>query len=187
MLNTKNTNNADHRLLKLYQLNTTKSLTVHSCLLHQIHQDNDMILIQEPYISKQGKSRATQGWITMYPTGHNQDLSQTRAIMLVNWAVSTNSWSSVPLNSQDAVAINLWAPAESVIIVNIYSDRGSIAIWKTIDKLFREYVAKWHDEAYHIDSSMQETSMHITCCGINHTTLTSSQTKLWHMQNTYCD
>lgn len=145
MLNIKNTNNTDHRPLKLYQLNTNKSFTVHLCLLHQIYQDDDMILIQEPYISKQGKSRAMQGWITMYPTGHNQDPSQMRAIMLVNWAISTNSWSSVPLNSQDAVAINLQAPAESIIIVNIYSDGESVVIWKTIDKLFREYAAKWHD------------------------------------------
>ncbi|KAK0437909.1 uncharacterized protein EV420DRAFT_1253164, partial [Desarmillaria tabescens] len=95
-------------------------------------------LVQEPYISKQGKSRATQGWITVYPTGHNQDPSQTRAVTLVNRAVSTNSWSSIPLITQDAVAINLRAPAESIIIVNVYSDGGSTAIWETIDKLFRE-------------------------------------------------
>ncbi|KAK0448486.1 uncharacterized protein EV420DRAFT_1224450, partial [Desarmillaria tabescens] len=79
-------------------------------------------LIQEPYISKQGKTRATQGWIAVYPTHHDQDPLLTRAVTLVNRSLSTNSWSSVPMDTQDAVAISLRTLAETIILINIYSD-----------------------------------------------------------------
>ncbi len=139
-------NNPTSMQLKLYQLNVNKSLIAHSCLINQVHQDDDIIMIQEPYISKQGKSRATQGWITIYPTHHKKDPHLTRAVTLVNRSLSTNAWSSIALDTQDVVAMSLHAPAETIIIVNVYSNRNSIVAWKIIDAMLREYSAKWQDE-----------------------------------------
>ncbi|KAK0432820.1 uncharacterized protein EV420DRAFT_1695240, partial [Desarmillaria tabescens] len=92
-------------------------------------------MIQEPYISKQGKSRATQGWVTVYPPNHEGDPSHTRALTLINRSISTNAWSSIPLATQDAVAIVLRTPTESLIIVNIYSDGDSIETWELMDAM----------------------------------------------------
>ena len=111
--------------LKLYQLNINKSLLTHSGLLHQIKTDDDIIMIQEPYISKQGKSRAMQGWITVYPSNHEEDPSHTRALTLINRSISTNAWSSIPLATQDAIVIIVQTPMELLIVVNIYSDGDS--------------------------------------------------------------
>ncbi|KAK0455649.1 uncharacterized protein EV420DRAFT_1218264, partial [Desarmillaria tabescens] len=54
-----------------------------------------------------GKSRATQGWITVYPTNHSCDPTKTRVVILVNRSITTNAWSSIPLDTQDAIAIEL--------------------------------------------------------------------------------
>ncbi len=70
--------------LQIYQLNMNKSLTAHSCLINQVDKNDDLILIQEPYIGKHRKSRATQGWMAVYPTRHDSDLTKTRAVTLVN-------------------------------------------------------------------------------------------------------
>ncbi len=95
MTDTTNNNPTDTMKLKLYQLNVNKSLVAHLCLINQIQQNDDIILIQEPYISKQGKSRATQGWLSIYPTNHEWDPHLTRAVTLVNRSISTNAWSSI--------------------------------------------------------------------------------------------
>ncbi len=68
----------------------------------------------------------------------------TRAVTLVNRSISTNAWSSIALDTQDAVAMSLQAPAET--IVNIYSDGDSTASWVTIDAMMRMYTAKRRDE-----------------------------------------
>ncbi len=145
MTDTNNTNFTDRKQLKLYQLNVNKSLIAQSCLIHQIRQDDDIIMIQEPYISKQGKSRATQGWLTVYPTGHDLEPSATRTVTLINRSISTNAWSSIPLETQDAVAVVLRAPAESIIIVNIYSDGSSMVTWDIIDSMLRKYTSERRD------------------------------------------
>ncbi|KAK0439271.1 uncharacterized protein EV420DRAFT_1243286, partial [Desarmillaria tabescens] len=82
--------------------------------------DDDIIMIQEPYISKQGKSRATQGWIMIYPTHHKQDPHLIKTVTLVNQSLSTNAWSSIALDTQDIVTMSLHAPTETIIIVNLY-------------------------------------------------------------------
>ncbi|SJL18620.1 uncharacterized protein ARMOST_22217 [Armillaria ostoyae] len=146
MTDTTNNNSTDTMKLRLYQLNINKSLTTHSCLINQIQRDDNIILIQEPYISKQGKSRATQGWLSIYPTNHKQDPALTRAVTLINRSISTNAWSSIALDIQNAVPMSLQAPAEMIIIVNIYSDGDSMASWDTIDAMLRMYTAKQRDE-----------------------------------------
>ncbi len=42
--------------------------------------------------------------------------------------------------------MSLQAPAETIIIVNIYSDGDSMASWVTIDAMMRMYTAKRRDE-----------------------------------------
>ncbi|SJL06791.1 uncharacterized protein ARMOST_10133 [Armillaria ostoyae] len=108
--------------------------------------DDDIIMIQEPYISKQGKSRATQGWITVYPSNHEEDPSHTRALTLINRSISTNAWSSIPLATQDAVAITVRTPTESLIIVNIYSDGDSTETWELVDTVLTRFTAQRRDE-----------------------------------------
>ncbi len=102
-------------------------------------------MIQEPYISKQGKLRATQGWLMVYPTGHDLKPSATRTVTLINQSISTNTWSSIPLETQDAVVIVLQAPAESIIVVNIYSDGSSTVTWDIIDSMLHKYTSEQWD------------------------------------------
>ncbi len=69
-----------------------------------------------------------------------------RALTLINRSISTNAWSSIPLATQDAVAIIVRTPTESLIVVNIYSNGNSTETWELIDTILMKFTAQRQDE-----------------------------------------
>jgi len=109
---------------KIWQQNARKSLNVQLATLHSVEDKYDFICIQEPHFDFQAISRATSVWTAVYPTGFNNDKEKPlpRALTLVHTRISTNSWTQVPVDSLDVVAIRLTGNSGTLNIYNIYND-----------------------------------------------------------------
>ena len=110
--------------LRIWQQNLNKSDKAHFDLINApVHKEWDLLLLQEPYIDAFGNTKATSKWHVIYPSSHLADSSTCRAVILVNTALDTNSWSQVPFkDSNDVVAIQLRLPHGRLTIFNIYND-----------------------------------------------------------------
>ena len=67
--------------------------------------------------------KATSKWHTVYPSLHLTDTSVTRAVILVNAAIDSNTWTQVQFKgSNDAVIIKLQLAQGQLFIFNIYNN-----------------------------------------------------------------
>ena len=110
--------------IKIWQQNTRKSLTAQLATLHSVEDKYDIICIQEPHFDFQNISRATGAWTSVYPTQYTQGNKDAtpRALTLVNTRLSTNSWTQIPVDSLDVVAIRLLSDKGVLNLYNIYND-----------------------------------------------------------------
>ncbi|KAF8193036.1 hypothetical protein BJ912DRAFT_848521, partial [Pholiota molesta] len=116
-------NDARTQQLKIWQQNTRKSSEAQFMTLHAVQPDTDFICIQEPYIDFQGRTRATPGWYTIYPTKHKftNDI-KTRSVILINKKISTNTWTQIDVDSLDITAIQIRSERGTINLYNIYND-----------------------------------------------------------------
>ncbi|KAJ6470020.1 hypothetical protein C8R45DRAFT_797553, partial [Mycena sanguinolenta] len=56
----------------------------------------------------------------VYPSTHGGEGVRTRAVTLVNTSLPTDSWSQMPLDSPDAVAVEFRGAFGTLRMVNIY-------------------------------------------------------------------
>ncbi|KAF8580412.1 hypothetical protein K439DRAFT_1357007, partial [Ramaria rubella] len=82
----------------------------------------DIIAIQEPYIDFLGCTHAGLQWSPVYPPGHRDFPKLTRSVLFVNTAISTNSWTQLPVNCPDITAIQITCGDCNIHIYNIYND-----------------------------------------------------------------
>ena len=116
---------AAHRNIKIWQQNTRKSLDAQLMTLHSARNNYDIICIQEPHFDHLNATRATPVWRLVMPTGWNRNdppEKTPRAIILVHERLSTNSWTQIELDTQDAVGIKLIGDGGEISLYNIYND-----------------------------------------------------------------
>ena len=109
--------------LCIYQLNCNASNDAQLIMLNSLNpNDWDIIALQEPYIDFKGVTHATPPWYVVYPSRHYTEPQDTRAVMLINKKLSTNSWESLQIDSSDITAIRLSGDFGYIRILNIYND-----------------------------------------------------------------
>ncbi|KAF8870225.1 hypothetical protein BD779DRAFT_1455807, partial [Infundibulicybe gibba] len=109
--------------LRIWQQNINKSNDGTQDLLQKLGEEDDafdIVAIQEPYIDHWGNTRANQSWRTFRPTGYRDKPNETRAVILVNSKIDTNTYATIPINSQDIVGIQLQGEFGTMRIINIY-------------------------------------------------------------------
>lgn len=116
----------DEEQLRIWQQNLNKS---HSALLDLIHSANpkdfDIVAIQEPWKSHVHLTQASHRWRVVYPTTHlksDEQAAATRSVLYINTAISTNAWTTIPVDSPDVSAIELRTARKTLRIFNIYND-----------------------------------------------------------------
>src|SRR6266481_9969488 len=110
--------------LRIWQQNLNKSDKAHFDLINSpLHQDWDLLLLQEPYIDTFGNTKANSKWHTLYPSSHLTDEATDRSIILVNAALDTNVWAQVPfVGSNDVTAIQIQLLQGQITVYNIYNN-----------------------------------------------------------------
>ncbi|KAJ7123323.1 hypothetical protein C8R43DRAFT_864657, partial [Mycena crocata] len=61
--------------------------------------------LQEPWIGQNGETRANFHWSVVYPTGCGVAGTRARAVTLMNTSLSSDTWSQMPVESPDVVAV----------------------------------------------------------------------------------
>ncbi|KAI0310897.1 Endonuclease/exonuclease/phosphatase, partial [Amylostereum chailletii] len=110
--------------LKIWQQNVNRSNITQQAMLETASEEEaDIICIQEPYIDFKSQSRANAHWFTVYPPQANP-AKQTvpRALTLVHSRLHTDSWSIIPLPSQDITAVQITHEQGEIVIINVYND-----------------------------------------------------------------
>ena len=92
--------------LRIWQQNLNKSDKAHFDLISApLHNDWDILLLQEPYINSFGNTKATSRWHVIYPSSHLTDSSVCRSIILVNALLDINAWAQVPLEGSNNIIV----------------------------------------------------------------------------------
>ena len=124
--------------LTIWQQNVDKSLIAQHAVLNTVNPATDIICLQEPYFDFNKKSWATQVWRPVYPKLHDEDdAGQTRAVMLVNRRIATDSWRRLDVESRDVVGISMETADKTVCIFNIYNDGGHSRSMRALDFYLR--------------------------------------------------
>ena len=110
--------------LRIWQQNLNKSDKAHFDLINSpLHQDWDLLLLQEPYIDTFGNTKVNSKWHTLYLSSRLTDEATDRSVILVNMALDTNIWVQVPFaGSNDVTAIQIQLPQGQITVYNIYND-----------------------------------------------------------------
>jgi len=114
-----------HRIIKIWQQNTRKSLTAHLATLHSLEDKFDIICIQEPAFDFMANTRATKVWTVVKPSpwkGKEVDKPNPRAVTLVHERLSTNGWTQIAIDSLDVVGVRLKGEDGEINLYNIYND-----------------------------------------------------------------
>ena len=100
--------------LRIWQQNINKSLLAQQDLINNIRPDDyELILIQEPYMDHNQKTRASSHWRVVYPSTYYTDLSAK---------LNTNSWRQMDVPCGDVTAIQISGDFGLISIFNIYND-----------------------------------------------------------------
>jgi len=110
--------------LKIWQQNLNKSDKAQYDLINSpIHEEWDLLLLQEPYIDARGNTKANPNWRVLYPSSHLTDNTTKRSLILVNSKLDTNTWSQITVEgSNDITAVQFKHPQGKLTIFNIYND-----------------------------------------------------------------
>ncbi|KAF8995916.1 hypothetical protein BDQ17DRAFT_1186507, partial [Cyathus striatus] len=108
--------------LRFWQQNVNSSLLGHQDLLVSLgHFDYDICAIQEPYIGFNGKSRTNSFWHPIYPSIRVPEGCVSHSLLLINTAISSNSWAEVPVRSSDITAVRIHLDEGQILFIfNIY-------------------------------------------------------------------
>ncbi|KNZ77560.1 hypothetical protein J132_05094, partial [Termitomyces sp. J132] len=82
----------------------------------------DIICLQEPYYNFNKQFQAMQKWHPVYPKNHKENkVNKSRAMMLVNRRLMTDSWTRLSVNSVDMVAMRVETKKHMLQIFNVYN------------------------------------------------------------------
>jgi len=115
-----NPQHTEHHEFTICQQNPNKNLNAQLDLLHYLDpKDYDIIAMQEPWIDHLGHTRAGPRWEVQH---HLDNPKKTRAALLINKKISTNTWIDIPTGSQDVSAVKFTKDQEDLYLFNIYND-----------------------------------------------------------------
>ncbi|KIY51432.1 hypothetical protein FISHEDRAFT_37098 [Fistulina hepatica ATCC 64428] len=110
-------------------------------MLNDLGKTNyELAALQEPYIDFANASRRNAYWHIVYPTHHFKDNQPTtRAIILVNTSLPTNSWRQIPVDSPDVVAVQIKTDeGNSLAVFNIYNDCNNDRALDALSNVMRD-------------------------------------------------
>ncbi|KAG1788582.1 uncharacterized protein HD556DRAFT_1245023, partial [Suillus plorans] len=85
--------------------------------------NQDLLIIQEPYINFLRNTRASHRWHVLYPTNHfTCPQERSRAITFINSSLDTNTWKQIFFPSSDIVIVQISGEFGNCTILNIYND-----------------------------------------------------------------
>lgn len=84
----------------------------------------DLVAVQEPALNRLGQTFASPSWRVIYPEKHATTPKETRALLLINKNIKTDSYTEVKIDSQDTVAIRMQTECGDIEVYNIYLDRS---------------------------------------------------------------
>lgn len=122
--------------LRIWQQNLNKSNKAQYDLINSpIHNDWDIVLLQEPYINSLGNTKANHHWRVIYPSSNLSDTSMKQSVILVNTKLDMNSWAQVRFKgTNDIMVIQIKYTQGRVTIFNIYNDCNHSDILVAMDK-----------------------------------------------------
>ena len=75
-----------------------------------LHDDYDILALQEPYLDRLGNTRASHKWWVIYPTMSAGGHHPCRVVLLINSSISTSICQPIPVPSHDVVAVHIAFP-----------------------------------------------------------------------------
>src|SRR5437762_2011793 len=90
---------AHTRNIRIWQQNLNKSRTAQDIFIQSptLHLQYDILLIQEPYLDKNGATKASSYWKVVYPDHHRINTQKTRTVILVNKSMNSNTWQEITI------------------------------------------------------------------------------------------
>jgi Endonuclease-reverse transcriptase len=124
------------------QQNLNKSSTAHWDLINsKIHDDCDLLLLQEPYIDGYGNTKSNRHWHVIYPSSRSTDNSPVQAVILVNIKLLTNQWTQLDIpDNNDITGIQIHGLFGTLSIINIYNDCNHARNIMTSDNILARIV-----------------------------------------------
>ncbi|KAF8583133.1 hypothetical protein K439DRAFT_1301786, partial [Ramaria rubella] len=109
--------------LSIWQQNLNKSLNAQLDLLNSLDpRKYDIVAVQEPWLDKLGRMRASGKWEVVYPTRHTDKPGKIRSILFISKNISTDSWTDIDTGMQGISAIHLRHDNGDIDIFNVYND-----------------------------------------------------------------
>ncbi|KAJ6512613.1 hypothetical protein C8R45DRAFT_765058, partial [Mycena sanguinolenta] len=109
--------------MRVWQQNLDRGLENQHELINVLLRDYfHFVAVQEPYMGPGAWTRADAQWRVVYPTVHGKEGVRSRAVTLVNASLPTDSWTQMPIDSPDMVAVEFRGDFGTLRIVNIYND-----------------------------------------------------------------
>src|SRR5882762_11556716 len=106
-----NNNTAMNMQLRIWQQNVCKSWTAMLHLLNEgLHNDYDVLALQEPYPDSLGNTWASHKWQVIYPTMTTGGCHPYHAVLLINSSISTSICQPIPIPSHNIIAVHFAFP-----------------------------------------------------------------------------
>jgi len=126
--------------LRILQLNLNKSEKAHHDLINRsLGKDWDILLIQEPYITKTGIIRTPNGYSLLYPQDrYKKDAGKVRSVTMVSSGLATSSWKGINIPGNNDITITQITHQEQYLsIINIYNDCEDLKTITTLRQLLQ--------------------------------------------------
>lgn len=82
----------------------------------------DIIAMQEPAMDRLGRMFVGPNWRAIYPAKHATTPKDTRAVMLINKNIQTDSFLEINMTMQDVVGVAIQTGCGEVEVYNVYLD-----------------------------------------------------------------
>lgn len=123
---------------RIFQLNTNKSLEGQSQLINSI-ANFDIILLQEPWLGRDGLTRAISRFNVIYPTTRDREPEKTRAVTMISTRIKSDHYIQLPIDSPDVVGLDIkCGPEDWLRIINIYNDCNHDRSMRAVESLLLE-------------------------------------------------
>ena len=128
--------------LRIWQQNVGKSWPATLHLINAgLHDDYDVIALQEPYLDSLGNTRASHKWRVIYPTKSAGGRHPYRTVLLINNSISTSICQPMPFPSHDVIAVHFAFPNNPFTLFSIYNDGEHDITVDTLSKFHEEHKA----------------------------------------------
>ena len=111
--------------INIWQQNVNKSpICQHNIVSSKslIDLGASIVALQEPIINHFGKMIATRDWMPVYPSTHGTHPEQTRSVILIKAALTSNSWQQIDCPLGNITVIQLIDNWGKLTIFNIYNN-----------------------------------------------------------------